>query len=49
MQQNVYSANIFHMQAANSKEHFMRFRVQVNDAFSSQLSNVCVNNGFYHC
>ena len=49
MQQIVYSANVFHMQAANSKEHFMGFRVQVNGTFSSQQINVCVNNGFYHC
>ena len=42
MQQIVYSANVFHMQAANSKEHFMGFRVQVDMAFSSQQSNVCV-------
>ena len=27
----------------------MGFIVQVDGAFSSQQSNVCVNNGFYHC
>ena len=44
----MYSANVFHMQAANSEDHFMGFRVQVDGAFSNQQSNVCVNNDFYH-
>ena len=42
MQKIMHIANVFHMQAASTEKHFMRFRVQVDMAFSSQQSNVCV-------
>ena len=42
MQKIMHIANVFHMQAASTEKHFMGFRVQVDMAFSSQQSNVCV-------
>ena len=42
MQQIMHIYNVFHMQATSIKEYFMGFRVQVDSAFSSQQSNVCV-------
>ncbi|KAK7838076.1 hypothetical protein CFP56_020302 [Quercus suber] len=36
---NTPRANVLYMQASNSREHFMGFKVQVNSAFSSQQSN----------
>ena len=38
----MYNANVLYMYASNSKEHFMEFKVQVDNTFSSQQSNVCV-------
>lgn len=38
----MYSANVLHMQASNTEEHFMGFRVQVDDAFRNQERNLCV-------
>ena len=38
----MYSANVLHLQASNSEEHFMGVRVQVDGAFRNQESNVCV-------
>ena len=38
----MHISNDFHMQVTSTEEHFMGFRVQVDNAFSSQQSNVCV-------
>ena len=38
----MHISNVFHTQVASTEEHFMGFIVQVDSAFSSQQSNVCV-------